>query len=255
MSQQSQKLGDFLREVCNWDWGQFVRAEKNMNYTSNQAIIFALIRACAMQQLSAIKTSISRLDGKLETPVKFEYPKVFYLFPNATIEETDDEITTIEPTVNDNEVTEIVPAAEPEPEIIEVDLPSMGLREMLTLMSDYPRELPAAVIVLADATHMWVQGNGPEPEEIPKVKSVVAAHLLAMAQNRNLDAINEVFDQIDGKLVETIRVIGDDLYITSYASVAPPDAKLNANGVLQAEATTVQNMWAEKLAKLNKGAR
>jgi hypothetical protein len=81
------------------------------------------------------------------------------------------------------------------------------------------------------------------------VKAVVAAHLLVMAQGRSMDAIGEVFDAIDGKLVETIQILGDDLYITNYSNIAPEGATLNENGILQMEATASQKMWAEKLSK------
>jgi hypothetical protein len=101
----------------------------------------------------------------------------------------------------------------------------------------------------ATMTQQWLKGNGDRPEEIPMVKSVVAAHLLHLAQQRNVDALNEVFDQIDGKLVETIQILGEDIFITTYSLTAPDGAYLNKDGVLQLEATQAQNMWAEKLSK------
>jgi hypothetical protein len=79
----SEQLGDFLKDVSNWGWDEFVKAEKDNSYTSNQAIIFGLIRSCAMQDLRAIKIAINRLDGKLKTPLKIEMPKIYYLYPNA----------------------------------------------------------------------------------------------------------------------------------------------------------------------------
>lgn len=255
VSSQSEKLGSFLKEVSNWQWDQFIEAERNKQYTSNQSIIFALVRACAMQQLQAIKIAVNRLDGKLKTPIKVEYPKIYYLFPNAKIspgQDQGEELYLDNSTEITNEVREIVPAVEPEPEVIERDLPSMGFRETLTMMSDYPRELPEAIIDLALKTEQWKRGHGPQPDEIPMVKSVVAAHLLTMAQQRNLDAITEVFDQIDGKLVETFHILGEDMFITSYATVAPEGAELNKDGVLQMEATIVQDMWATKLGRENK---
>lgn len=259
----SERLAVFLREVSGWTWDDFVRAEKNNQYTSNQSIIFALIRACAMQQLSAIKVAINRLDGKLKTPVKVEYPKVYYLFPNAKLSAPDlspplqPPLKPLEPLspgpVMSGEI--ILPHGEvgqlegvtviPE----ERDLATMSLRETLTEMADLPRELPEAIIQLAEQTHRWIQGLAPQPDEIPKVKSVVAAHLLTMAQNRNVDAINEVFDQIDGKLVETIQIIGEDIHIVNYSQTAPPEAKLNDDGVLQVEAKNSQETWAQKLGK------
>jgi hypothetical protein len=39
----------------------------------------------------------------------------------------------------------------------------------------------------------------------------VAAHLLILAQKRNIDALTEVFDQIDGKLAEVLQILGEDI--------------------------------------------
>lgn len=249
------KLGRFLREVCGWQWDSFVKAERDNSYTSNQAIIFALIRACAMQKLPAIKVAVDRLDGKLKTPLKIEMPKVFYLYPNAQL------IAPAKPVILDNPGTaieaeliiegETLPAVIPQPEEPKKDLPSMGLRETLTEMADCPRELPEALIALARQTEQSLRDQAVRPPEIPMVKSVVVAHLLTMAQNRNLDAIGEVFDAIDGKLVETLQILGEDIYITVYSNEAPPEAILNDDGILQLQAPAAQEMWAEKLKRDN----
>lgn len=258
------KLGQFLREVSNWGWDEYVRAEKDRQYTSNQAIIFALIRACAMQKMDAIKISINRLDGKMKTPVRIEYPKIFYLYPNAK-EIEGVQKTTLADAVNGTAASQavvqasqertlqlvegdVIPAPDIEPPE-EHDLPSMSFRETLQKMADYPRELPEQIVDLALQTEQWLRKQAPQPIDIPKVKSVVAAHLLILAQSRNIDALYEVFDQIDGKLVETIQVLGEDIYITSYSTTAPPGAYLNEKGVLQIEATQSQELWASKLGK------
>lgn len=262
MVEKKATLSEFLAEVSNWTWDDFVRAEKNDDYTTNQSIIFALIRACAMQKLPAIKTALNRIDGKLKTPVKIEYPKIFFVYPNATLKEGDvveatikddpilldqvDAVVSAElittPPVADNEIADM-----PEPVV-----PSMTLRETLKAMSDERQSLPADIVRLANETHQWVLKNGDQPPEIPRVKSVVAANLLLMAQNKNIDALTEVFDQIDGKLVETIQILGEDIYISDFSLVAPDRAELNKNGVLQIEATETQNHWMRKLSEEQK---
>lgn len=241
---KSEKLGTFLREVSNWSWEEFVLAERDDSYTTNESIIFALIRSCAMQKMDAIKMSLNRLDGKLKTPVQIEYPRIYFIYPNAkalTSGETPLEIAEgelIEAVITDLAVVEE-----------EKDLPSMTLRETLSKMSDYPRQIPEAIVEQALLTEQWMRGQAENPGEIPRVKSVVAAHLLLMAQKRDIGALTEVFDQLDGKLVETVQILGDDIYITNYSDTAPDGAILNKNGVLQLEATIAQNLWAEKLAK------
>lgn len=248
------KMGTFLREVSNWDWEQFFRAEHDDQYTSNEAIIFSLIRSCAMQKMEAIRMSLNRLDGKLKTPVEIEYPHIYYLFPNAKsmeaemAEHNEREKNLKHLPGGTTVVSGEIMAPEPEPE--EDDLPSLSLRDTVAKMSDYPRELPNAIIARAEEVQQAVNANAPMPPEVPKVKSVVAAHLLTMAANRNLAALTEVFDQIDGKLVETIQILGEDIYITNYSTIAPPGATVNDDGVLQVEAEAAQTMWAQKLGSL-----
>jgi hypothetical protein len=259
-----EKLGPFLREVCNWGWDEFVKAEKDTSYTSNQAIIFQLIRSCSMQKLDAIKLALNRIDGKLKTPLRVEYPKFYYLYPNAKLPESDPNLKigydvgkdggdhTAIATMVDGEVKSVEvyepPKVEAEPED-ENDLPSLSLRETLSKMADYPRELPEQVVEYSLQTEQWLRNQGDAPDEIPKVKSIVAANLLIMAQNRNLNAITEVFDQIDGKLAETIQIMGDDIHIIKYSTEAPPGAYLNKDGIVEVQALNTENQWAAKLGR------
>lgn len=241
MSKPSEaRLGAFLREVSNYRWSEFIVAERDPKYTSNQAIIFALVRSCAMQNLQAIKLSINRLDGKLATPVKIEYPKIFYLYPNARITTG---ATKKPKALKESKLVVAEPVAE------QSDLPSLSIRDTIAKMSDYPRHMPEQVSDWALMVEQWMNGNGPKPPEDPMVKSVVAAHLLQMAQNRSIDALGEVFDSIDGKLSETFQILGEDLFIVSYSNEAPEGAMLNDDGVLQLEATQVQDMWATRLGR------
>lgn len=238
------KLGNFLKEVSNWHWDEFVQAEKDKQYTSNQAMIFGLVRSCAMQKMDAIKLSLNRLDGKLKTPIKVEYPKMFFLYPHATAIEGGAPIARLGGAIASEVMATTTTTVAPEQ-----DLPSMTLRETLSTMSDYPRELPEMIVGLALQTEQALRGQSPMPDEIPLVKSVVAAHLLIMAQKRNMEALYEVFDQIDGKLVETLQLMGEDVYITSFATVAPPGAYLNDQGILQLEAQQTETQWAAKLSE------
>lgn len=249
------KLGSFLRTVSNWNWEEFCRAEYDSSYTTNESLIFSLVRACVMEKMDAIKLALNRLDGKLKTPVRIEYPKIYIVYPNA--KRVDSGVSAEEEPLDLSVEAEglhyEVMTGEPVPPPPDNDLPSLSLRQTLTKMSDFPRQVPEAVMTYALLTQQWLNGQADEPEEKPLVKSVVAAHLLMMAQQRNIGALGEVFDQIDGKLVETIQILGEDIYITSYSQIAPEAAYLNADGVLQVEATQSQNVWAEKLGNKNGG--
>lgn len=251
------KLGDFLATVMNWDWETFVRAEADEEgYSSADAIVFALIRACALEDMAAIKLAINRFDGKLVTSVKIIYPKVFFLFPNATTVEGAPSTATSPhlleqpaPTTTDLTIALSEEAPQDENENI---LPTLGLRQTLDRMVDYPRSVPQQLIDQSIDMHQWVRGTSKspfKPRYNPAVKSVVAAHLLRLGTRRNMDALYEIFNAIDGKLTEVIQMVGEDIELVSYATIAPFGAEKNAEGVYQIEASETQNLWMQKLGE------
>lgn len=265
MVSHAEKLGPFLKEVTNWDWYEFVQAEHDKAYSTSDSIIFSLVRAVTLQKMDAIRIALNRLDGKLKTPVKIEFPKVFYIYPNAKLPDIERESLPA-PIVEQNIDSggpvegEVIPpedVGEWQNEEEYTALPTLSLRETLAKMSDYPRDIPEQILSAAQQVEEHVRGQPTTlPPEIPRVKSVIAAHLLTMAQNRNIDAFYEVFDQIDGKLVETIQFLGPeggDVHIPIYSGEAPAGAYLNENGVLQIEATQAQDVWTQKLKQGIKG--
>lgn len=242
MTSDRGKLGSFLKEVIDWQWDEFVKAEKDTNYTGAEAAVFALIRACSGGKLGAIKLAIDRVDGKVETPIKYEYPKVFVLFPEAKKKE-------LEPSggVKSRSLTapegfeETVEKIKEEPEISEDGKKAtMSLRETLELMADQKRLLVEVIL----QTKVKVELGEPV-KKIPLVKSVIAANLLRLAEKNNFEAITEIFDQIDGKLVETIKILGEDLYLTSYIIEAPYGAKKNKDGIYQIEMPQIASQWKQ----------
>lgn len=247
MQQLSERrLGAFLLEVSNWRWDEFSLAEKDEeHYSTADAIVFSLVRACAMEKLEAIKLAINRLDGKLATPIQVVYPKVYFLFPNATEVEVSPVQNT--PLLEEPESFEetAVTVAEDDPAI----LPTLGIRQTLDKMIGYPRSVPAKIVESARVIDQLIAKDEPLPsgEHIPMVKSVVAAHLLEMGKRRDIDALYEIFESIDGKLTETIHVLGDDMEIISYLKKAPVGAVKNEHGVYQIEAKQVMQSWQEKL--------
>lgn len=233
------KLAKFLEEVSDWRWDQYVKAELDLTYSTSQSIVFSLVRACAMENLSAIKTALGRLDGKVATPIQILMPKVFYLYPNA-----EEAIPIIEIPDDSPQNLMLVDGREIDPAMT---APTKGFRETLDRMAEQPRHFPQTIIDSQEQVEKFIRSKGRAPLKIPMVKSVVAAHILKMAQERNLDAINEVFDQMDGKLVETIKVVGEDMYIYQFGKIAPAGAIKNEDGVYQIEAKIVQDIWRQKL--------
>ena len=240
------KLGNFLREVIDWDWQQFVEAEKDESYSGYQSSVFALVRAAAEQKLSAIKLSIARIDGQVKTPIKVEYPTAYLTFPYAERRALPPpNVPVAELPAPESELIQLPESeAYPEPEEPQDSLATLTLRETLDKMADAPRKIP---LLIDDQRKRVETGGYLGDASIPLVKSVICAHLLILANEKhNFDAITEIFDQIDGKLVETIKLMGD-IHLTSYALEAPYNAEKNEKGIYQIEQPIISNVWAEKL--------
>jgi hypothetical protein len=246
------KLGSFLREVIDWNWSEFCKAELDADLSGLQGAVLSLVRRCSDGKLGAIQLAIDRVDGKVETPIKVEYPKVFILFPDAK------SVALAPPDPSSPTAALVAPedfnplSEEPaEPEEEKVHLATMSLRETLRKMADTPRKVPLMIHQRKKEVENAIAKNQPLPEEknIPLVKSVIAANLLTLAESGKFEAITEVFDQIDGKLVETIRILGEDMYITSYILEAPYGAKKNKDGVYYLEAPQISDTWKAKFKK------
>lgn len=239
------KLGNFLREVIDWDWQQFCDAEKDEQYSGYQSSVFALVRAASEQKLQAIKLAIARIDGNVKTPIKVEYPTAYITFPYAERRALPPPNAQAVAALPDPEPTSLKEIeAFPEMEEPQDSLATLTLRETLDKMADAPRKIP----LLIDDQRKRVERNEYLGDaKVPLVKSVICAHLLILANEKhNFDAITEIFDQIDGKLVETIKLMGD-MYLTSYALEAPYNAVKNKDGIYQIEQPIISNLWAEKL--------
>lgn len=262
MSTDRGKLGEFLKEVIHWTWAEFCVAEADEKYTGLQATVFSLVRTASDGKLGAIKLAIDRVDGKLETPIEVIYPKVYFLYPhaegkalpppnaNAPAALLDDIDSLNEPPQADEEEAAKVAA--------------MSLRQTLEKLADAPQRVTQMILArkkeVEENPVAFVNDDSEDAaKKVPLVKSVIAANLMNLAINgRNkFEAITEVFDQIDGKLVETFHVLGEDVYLTQYALEAPYNAELNKDGVYQVEQPMISDMWERKLedARGKKGSR
>lgn len=247
------KLGTFLSEVIHWTWDEFCRAEKDYNYTGYEGAVMSLLRNCSDGKLNAIKLAIDRVDGKVETPVKVEYPKVFILFPHAKTvalgpPEPDSPQALLAPPEDFDSLSE--EPAQPEEE--KVHVATMSLRQTVEKMADAPRKVPHVIHKRKKDIEKMIEGDEDtsQIENIPLVKSVVAANLILLATEAGkFEAITELFDQIDGKLVETIRILGEDMYLESYVLEAPYGAQKNKDGVYYLEAPQIAGTWKNKFKK------
>lgn len=247
------KLGSFLREVIDWTWDDFCKAELDADLSGLEGTVMSLVRRCSDGKLGAIQLAIDRVDGKVETPIKVEYPKVFILFPKA-------EKIALGPPPADSALAQLAPPEnfdtlneEPaEPEEEKIHAATMSLRETLRKMADTPRKVPLMIHQRKKEVEDAVAKGIPlddQKKNIPLVKSVIAANLLTLAESGKFEAITEIFDQIDGKLVETIRILGEDMYLTSYVLEAPYNAKKNKEGVYYLEAPQISDAWKQKFKK------
>lgn len=243
------KLTPFFKEMIEKRWSEFVDMENGEQHTSSQAVVLAIIRACAKGKLPAIKESLNRIDGKLQEQIEVEYPKFYIQYPHAKALASGDKYT-----VKNEGGMLAIPEGDGKPDP-ERPLVTGSLRDTLNRMSDEPNFLVQRILdAAADVEERKASANEHEPLNDPLVKSVIVAGLLKMAHNGSLSAIFEVFDNLDGKLVDKIKILGDDVYLTSYDTLAPAGAKL-VDGVYQIEADNTTSAWATSLKRNNKGGR
>lgn len=230
-------LSVFLREILNWRYSEFLDKVSSGEYTSNEQAIFKLIEAIFNGKLPAIKEAIARIDGNVEQPVEILYPKFYTLYPNAK--------SSLEGTVEDD-LPAVIEKKDP------IDMELAGIRDTIREMGECP--IGVVEMLIARETEIPKEmkaGILQKPD--PMIKSLIAAHMFMLVQKGNYQAITELLNQIEGKVVEKIKLMGDDLYMTCFDEVAPIGAKLNENGVYQIENKQVTNLWTENLAKsLNK---
>jgi hypothetical protein len=238
------RLTPFFKELIEKRWSEFCAMEADADsHTSSQGVVFAIVRACADGKLPAIKESLNRIDGKLQEQIEVEYPKFFIQYPYAEVRET----TVTLPGGKEVTTPEVNGTKTPPPE---APLVTGSLRDTLQRMSDAPKALVQAILDSAkDVDQRQAHSSDIDPVNDPLVKSVIVAGLLKMAHDGKLGAIFEVFDNIDGKLVDKIRILGEDVYLTSYDTIAPPNAKKNKDGVYQIEADNTTSKWALSLEK------
>lgn len=249
------KLTPFFKEMIEKRWSEFVQMENDDDsHTSAQAVVFAIIRACAKGKLPAIKESLNRIDGKLQEQIEVEYPKFYIQYPYAKALGTGKSRANREQIASEqgSRSTEIVKASENNREQPDLEAPLVtgSLRDTLNRMSDAPKVLVDTILKAADDVDAR-EGykSDVDPINNPLVKSVIVAGLLKMAHNGSLSAIFEVFDNLDGKLVDKIKVLGDDVYMTSYEAIAPAGAYLNDDGVYEIQADNTTSSWAISLER------
>lgn len=250
-------LTDGFRSLIDKRWSEFRAIEMDETGDNFESIICALVRACQKGNLRAIQVGLDRLDGKIAAEIEVEYPKFYVRYPNATktigdIPETDtyrlpegtkgESLGTVTLKASAADLDELATETE--------ELPTGSLRVVLEKMLHSPKQLVANI--LATAT---LVDDGDTSKGDPYVKSVIVAGLMQLVHSGKLSAVFEVFDQLDGKVADKIKLLGSDVYLTRYDEVAPAGALKNADGVYEIAADNVTNIWATRLEANNKNRR
>lgn len=250
-------LAEYFADVVELDWMEYMTMETSPDVTSRQAVLFAIVRACVNGNLSAIQTSLDRLDGPVARNIEVIPPKFYTIYPYATtVKEAvpliDEENSTTTLASSTKDIDDVVDGEIEviEPEKVE-ELPTGKLRPVLERMMDAPQHTPESILRAVEACDNYDPTLGK-----PKVKSAMVAGLMKLAHEGKMAAINEVLEQIDGKVAEVFRLLGDDVIVTSYAIEAPYGATKNSNGVYMLENKQLADLWIPRLdAQSKRGGR
>jgi hypothetical protein len=246
------RLTEGFRDIIELSWSVFVDIEKSASASNFEAIITAIARAASKGNLRAIQAALDRLDGKIATEYDIEMPKFYTVYPRATMVADDPSILTVgsgKLCTKPSLPTPLQPpsvvvggtTADPDDE-----LPTGSLRAVLERMLDEPKSIVDKIIDTSAKVDSGDMSKGD-----PLVKSVLVAGLMKLVHDGRISAVFEVFDQIDGKVAEHIKVLGDDVKMYNYSAVAPPGAELNEEGQYQIVNENVTNSWVTRLEEKN----
>ena len=85
-----------------------------------------------------------------------------------------------------------------------------------------------------------------------KVKHVIASALIMLSKTKQ-GAMEELLNQIDGKVATTYKLLGDDVYMNNYDTIAPAGGYLDTDGVYIIESKNITDSWALKLGQGSNG--
>lgn len=205
---------------------------------SDARVVAALLdRCCHAKAMRAIHLAFERLEGEQPTPLRFETPKFYTRYHNAS---PPAQIAAF------SSSSEPTPDEDDDPEITSQIAGS--LRVTLDGLRRLPKTQVQAIIRYRDAVDKKL-AKADLLISRASVKKIIAANLLHIGHTGNTNAIEEIFLQIEGQLEKVIKVLGGhDVYVDDYATLeAPPNATLQ-DGIWVAENKAVTNMWIARLA-------
>lgn len=233
-------LSDQFKELIHLPWDDFVALEKDKNVSVDDYALISLVRLCAdTDEINASKLSFDRIDGMLETPISLDLPKFYIRYPNATGSEESD-------------VKEI---EAPKEEAVQstYDPATAGLRETLKEMRSMPRQVIGLIMKVKNAIDKGQVVNT-KNGKIPQVKHVMVANLLRNVGKGKFRAVELVFDQIDGKLTRTIKLLGgSDVVVDDFNTITAPAGSVLLDSVWHYEDKRMATPFIRGLARTQKG--
>lgn len=182
--------------------------------SSNEAVVAELLRICCEEDnVQAIKLFFERTLGKPEKTIIIKRTSIRMEYPNATKKALKPQI---------EEETTAVSPLESKVIVEEKDSPGWLLNRALDKIGESGQEYAYEVI---------------DGKDRHSVIEVLAANLYAIAmRGGNLQAIDLLFNTLDGAVADVIRLDGQDtILLENYAEQAPYNAIQDENGVWYVE--------------------
>lgn len=230
-------LTRLLDQMLVIDYKDFKMLEQSPGINADAKVVAALLdKCCHAKSTRAIHLAFERLEGEQPQPIRFDTPKFYTRYHNASAPRQID----MSPSAK-----EAAAAADDPP--ITSDIAG-SLRVTLDALRRLPKEDVEAILLYRAA----VDKKQPKFElqvKSASVRKIIAANLLFLGHGGNTNAIEEIFLQIEGQLEKVIKVLGGhDVYVDDYSTLeAPANARL-VDGVWTAENEAVTNMWVARLA-------
>lgn len=235
-------MNAFMTEIIHWTWTDMLELKNNPDTAIIYNTVITLVRVCAEGKVSALKMMFDRIDGRVEQPINIIKPKIYLRYPNATNDEELERYLEVHEKENTPEGKRTRRAKHKRKQ--KLNIASLGLSETLQAMMRAPIDLPGQILKSRILVERMLE-RGETPEYSPYVKVVLCAALITNANfDDNYEALQMLFERIEGKIENTIKVIGEDMYIDQYDTEAPMGSVL-VDGQWCFEDKNITNQWVE----------
>lgn len=234
-------MNAFMSEIIHWTWSDMLELKNNPKTAIIYNTVISLVRVCAEGKIPALRMFFDRIDGRVEQPINIIRPKIYLRYPNAT---NGEELQNYLDLHGNQDPTAKKAKKSQQRSKKKLDIESLGLSDTLRAMMKAPIDLPAKIIETRMLVDKAVE-RGEIPQYSPYVKVVLCAALIKNANlESNYEALQMLFERIEGKIEETIKVIGEDMFIDQYDDIAPKGSVL-IDGQWCFEDGNITNQWVE----------